>query len=59
MYNDKKVTAIITAAGKGSRMGSSIPKQFFKIGGITVLEKTISPFEEIDEVDDILVVSRE
>ena len=40
MYNDKKVTAIITAAGKGSRMGSSIPKQFFKIGGITVLEKT-------------------
>ena len=46
MYKDKQVTAIITAAGKGSRMGASLPKQFLKIGNKTILEKSILPFEK-------------
>ena len=57
MYKGKKVTAIITAAGKGSRMGASLPKQFLKIGNRTILECSILPFQEADFVDDILVVS--
>lgn len=57
MYKDKKVTAIITAAGKGTRMGSPVPKQFISIGGKTILEKSIEPFEKSEIVDDILVVA--
>lgn len=57
MYKDKKVTAIITAAGKGSRMGASLPKQFLKIGSKTILEKAILPFEKADFIDQIIVVS--
>ena len=59
MYKDKKVTAIITAAGKGSRMGASLPKQFLKIGSKTILEKAIQPFQKADCVDQIIVVSGE
>ena len=57
MYKDKQVTAIVTAAGKGSRMGASLPKQFLKIGSKTILEKAILPFEKADFVDQIIVVS--
>ena len=57
MYKDKKVTAIVTAAGKGSRMGASLPKQFLKIGSKTILEKAILPFEKADFIDQIIVVS--
>lgn len=57
MYKGKRVTAIITAAGKGSRMGAPVPKQFLKIGSQTILEKSIVPFQTAEFVDDILVVT--
>lgn len=57
MYKNKKVTAIITAAGSGSRMGASMPKQFLEIGGITVLERAIEPFQTLVEVDEIIVTA--
>ena len=37
-----KITAIVPAAGIGSRMSSSIPKQYLPIGSKTVLEHTLS-----------------
>lgn len=57
MYKGKRVTAIITAAGKGSRMGAPLPKQFLKIGSQTILEKSIIPFQTAEFIDDILVVA--
>lgn len=57
MINGKSVTAIITAAGKGSRMGTSLPKQFLSMGGKTILARAIEPFEEAEFVDRILVVT--
>ncbi len=57
MYKGKKVTVIIGAAGIGSRMGASIPKQFLKIHGRTILELAVEPFENSDYVDNILVVT--
>lgn len=57
MYKNKKVTAIITAAGSGSRMGANVPKQFLEIGGITVLERAIEPFQTLVEVDEIIVTA--
>lgn len=38
-------------------MGTSFPKQFLMINGRTVLEHAVFPFEELDIIDDILVVT--
>lgn len=53
-----KVTAIVLAAGKGSRMNRDIPKQYLDLLGKPVLFYSLQAFEEsaVDEV--ILVVGR-
>lgn len=56
MYNGQTVTAVIVAAGTGSRMGSAVPKQFLKTGGRTILERAVEPFEKSSVTDDVLVV---
>ena len=38
--------AVILAGGVGTRMGGTMPKQFFKVSGKTVLEHTISVFDK-------------
>jgi len=57
MYENSRVAVIIAAAGKGSRMGSEMPKQFIDIGGQPMLVKTLQAFEDIDEIDDIFIVT--
>ena len=57
MYDNKKIAVIIAAAGKGTRIGGPVPKQFLKIGGETVLLRTLRVFEGIDEVDHIFIVT--
>lgn len=60
MFKEKKVTAIIVAAGKGTRMGSEVPKQFMNIAGRSILETALYKFDRSNEVDEIiLVVNRE
>lgn len=54
-----KVAAIITAAGKGTRMKSDINKQYMDLGGIPVLARTIFPFQDSPRVDEIIVVINE
>lgn len=49
-----KEYAIITAGGKGSRMGSDIPKQFMELNGLPVIMHTINAF--IDYSSDIKVI---
>ncbi|MCQ2551321.1 MAG: 2-C-methyl-D-erythritol 2,4-cyclodiphosphate synthase [Clostridia bacterium] len=58
MYQGRRVSVIIGAAGKGTRMGTSTPKQFLRIGEKTILEKTCDAFNR-DYIDEILVVSSE
>lgn len=53
-----KISAIITAAGSGSRMASKIPKQFLKINGVSIIERTIRKFFSIDIIDEIIVIVR-
>lgn len=48
----KRLT-IITAAGTGERMQSSLPKQFLLLSGMPVLMHTIKKFEAV--VDEIIV----
>ena len=57
MFKGKKVAVIIAAGGSGSRMGTDIPKQFLPLGGQTILEKTVSVFENNEYVDGICVIT--
>jgi 2-C-methyl-D-erythritol 4-phosphate cytidylyltransferase len=41
----KKIVAIIPASGKGSRFGTSVPKQLHKIGNKLVIFKTLEIFD--------------
>ena len=47
--------AIILASGAGERTGLNIPKQFLKIAGKSVLEHTISVFENHKDIDAIVI----
>lgn len=49
-------TAIIVAAGSGSRFGSEVPKQFLEIAGKPLLFHTIQKFESCSNVHDIVLV---
>lgn len=52
----KKHTAIVLAAGKGSRMQSAVPKQYLKLCGKPVLYYSLAAFEE-SFVDEIILVA--
>lgn len=51
-----KTTAIIVAAGSGSRLGSQQPKQFVQIAGQQVLEHTLGRFQAASSIDEIILV---
>ena len=40
MINGERVTAVIAAAGSGTRMGGNINKVFMPLGGKTVIVRT-------------------
>ncbi|MCF8069933.1 MAG: 2-C-methyl-D-erythritol 4-phosphate cytidylyltransferase [Desulfobacterales bacterium] len=50
------ITAIIVAAGKGTRMKGDLPKQYVMLGDRPILAHTISVFEKCDIVDSILLI---
>src|SRR5687768_429862 len=49
-------TAIIAAAGTGTRMASDRPKQFLQLAGIPILFHTLGPFEQCDSIQEVIVV---
>ncbi|HOV13299.1 MAG TPA: 2-C-methyl-D-erythritol 4-phosphate cytidylyltransferase [Spirochaetota bacterium] len=56
----KKLTAVILAAGKGSRFGGKTPKTFLTLNGKPIFYYSIYSFYKIEEVDSIyLVVSND
>jgi 2-C-methyl-D-erythritol 4-phosphate cytidylyltransferase len=50
-----KTTAIIPAAGTGTRLGTNIPKQFIELQGIPIIIRTIKLFDEISQVENIVI----
>jgi 2-C-methyl-D-erythritol 4-phosphate cytidylyltransferase/2-C-methyl-D-erythritol 2,4-cyclodiphosphate synthase len=50
------VTAVIVAAGRGTRAGGDVPKQWQQIAGKTVLDHTIAAFAMHPRVTEIIVV---
>ena len=53
------VTAIVLAAGVGSRMKSEKAKQFLEVAGHEVLYYSLRAFDEHPEVDSIVLVTKE
>jgi len=51
-------TAIILAAGCGSRMAGDKTKQLMTIGGETVVGRSVRAFNECPDIDDIILVAR-
>lgn len=48
--------ALIVAAGRGHRAGGGIPKQYRKLGGQTVLQRSCRTFLDHPRIDDVRVV---
>ena len=48
---------VILAAGSGSRTGLSTPKQFLLLGGKTVLEHSVSTFNDHPGIDQVVIVT--
>jgi 2-C-methyl-D-erythritol 4-phosphate cytidylyltransferase len=57
MNEERFVSAIVLAAGKSQRMG--FDKLKLKIGGKSVLERTLDVFEESDTIDEIILAAPE
>ena len=51
------VSVIIVSGGVGKRAKLSYPKQFFNLGGESILEICVSKFENSSLVDNIIIVS--
>ena len=52
-----KNIALILASGTGERSGLNQPKQFFKIGGKTLLEYSIEAFATHPKINEIIIVA--
>lgn len=50
-------TAIVTAAGSGSRMGGNVRKQWLRLGGIPILIHTLQKIFNSAHVDNIIVTA--
>ena len=49
------VTAIIAAGGAGQRLGAGVPKQLLDVGGMSILQRSVTAFSSHPEVNDVIV----
>ena len=61
MYSSGKgaISVVITAAGKGTRMGIEQNKQYVEIMGKPILARTIQAFEDCSLIDEIIITVNE
>jgi 2-C-methyl-D-erythritol 4-phosphate cytidylyltransferase / 2-C-methyl-D-erythritol 2,4-cyclodiphosphate synthase len=52
------VYALVVAAGRGSRFGGPLPKQYLPLGGVSVLRHAVSAFAGHPRIVDVLVAIR-
>lgn len=53
------VTALVVAAGQGTRLGAGIPKAFVEVHGTTLVERSVAGLRSAGVTNIIVVVSRE
>ncbi len=56
MTNNSDIIAIVPAAGIGCRMDSQLPKQYLKIGPMTILEHTLQKLLTHPSINQVVVV---
>jgi 2-C-methyl-D-erythritol 4-phosphate cytidylyltransferase / 2-C-methyl-D-erythritol 2,4-cyclodiphosphate synthase len=49
------IVAIIAAAGQGRRFGSAQPKQLIRVGGRTLLERSVETFARCPRINELIV----
>lgn len=55
MYKDKKVYAVVLAAGKGTRIG--FDKMLYKLDGLEVAHRSVKAFSDNESVDEIIMTA--
>ena len=58
-HNEFKTSAIIVAAGRGSRMNMDMNKQYIDIAGKPILARTLQVFNDCSLIDEIILVVNE
>jgi 2-C-methyl-D-erythritol 4-phosphate cytidylyltransferase len=53
----RDVAVVIPAGGVGRRLGNRTPKQFLRVGGATILARTVKHFTRHPAVGDVVVVA--
>jgi len=53
----EKLALIIPAAGSGSRLKRDIPKPYIKISGATILEHTLRPFAQLNNLCKVVIAT--
>lgn len=51
-----RVTALVAAAGRGTRLGEPIPKAYVQLHGRSLVERSVAAVERSEAVDDIAVI---
>ncbi len=59
MQNNKNVSVIIVAGGKGIRMGVRVPKQYLRIKGKMLIEYALEVFLSMEDVSEVVIVCAE
>lgn len=55
----KRNIGVILAGGSGTRLGSSLPKQYLQVAGKRVIEHSLAAFQAARRIDEIAVVANE
>jgi 2-C-methyl-D-erythritol 4-phosphate cytidylyltransferase / 2-C-methyl-D-erythritol 2,4-cyclodiphosphate synthase len=55
MSHPWSVSVVIPAAGIGSRMGASVPKQYIEVDGLSILRRTVMVFVGIHFVKQVII----
>ena len=56
MGQNRKISALIVAAGRGTRAGGGLAKQYREIGGIAMLKRAVAPFATHPDIDEVIAV---
>lgn len=59
MAPEPTTSAVILAAGSGTRMGADVNKVFLDLGGVSILEHTLSLFATLNAIREIVLVVAE
>ncbi len=55
MKDTPSIWAVVPAAGKGTRMGAALPKQYLPLAGKTVIEHTLERLLKVSEIEQVVV----